>query len=134
MSALGVSGAQKESKQSLGPGRISGLLNFLLAYFCFLWKKELHVAADDLSGTKDIARRTRMVAWMDSNASGLESEALGAGAVRIVGLAQRRGAAEGFCGTQFSVQASRARTDRTTAGARIQKGWGADAWVGDGRL
>lgn len=36
-------------------GRISGLLNFLLAYFSFLWKKELHVAADDLSGTKDIA-------------------------------------------------------------------------------
>jgi len=36
-------------------GRISGLLNFLLAYFSFLWKKELHVAAGDLSGTKDIA-------------------------------------------------------------------------------
>jgi hypothetical protein len=36
-------------------GRISGLLNFLLAYFCFLWKKELHVAAGDLSGAKDIA-------------------------------------------------------------------------------
>ena len=36
-------------------GRISGLLNFLLAYFSFLWKKELHVAADDLSGKNDIA-------------------------------------------------------------------------------
>src|SRR5271165_3031149 len=59
-------------------GRISGLLNFLLAYFSSLWKKELHVAAGDLSGTKDIARRARMVAWMDSNAWGLESEALGA--------------------------------------------------------
>ena len=35
-------------------GRISGLLNFLLVYFSFLWKKELHVAAGDLSGTKDI--------------------------------------------------------------------------------
>src|SRR5208337_2663201 len=115
-------------------GRISGLLNFLLAYFSFLWKKELHVAAGDLSGTKDIARRTRMVAWMDSNAWGLESEALGAGAVRIMGLAQRRGAAEGFCGTQFSVQASRARTDRTAAGARIQKEWSANAWVGEGRF
>src|SRR5271166_7002357 len=58
-----------------------------------------------------------MVAWLDSNAWGLESEALGAGAVRVVGLAQRRGAAEGFCGTQFSVQASRARTDRAAAGS-----------------
>ena len=32
-------------------GRISGLLNFLLAYFSFLWNKELHVVAGDLSGT-----------------------------------------------------------------------------------
>jgi hypothetical protein len=81
-----------------------------------------------------ICQGRRMVAWMDSNAWGLESEALGAGAVRIVGLAQRRGAAEGFCGTQFSVQASRARTDRTAAGARIQKEWSANAWVGEGRF
>src|SRR4029077_16966396 len=73
-----------------------------------------------------------MVAWMDRNAWGLESEALGAGAVRIVGLAQRRGAAEGFCGTQFSVQASRARTDRTAAGASIQKEGSAKAWGGEG--
>jgi hypothetical protein len=32
-------------------GRISDLLNFLLVYFSFLWNKELHVAAGDLSGT-----------------------------------------------------------------------------------
>ncbi len=38
---------------------------------------------------------------MDSNAWGLESEALGAGAVRIVGLAQRRGAAEDFAARSF---------------------------------
>jgi len=32
-------------------GRISGLLDFLLVYFSFLWNKELHVVAGDLSGT-----------------------------------------------------------------------------------
>jgi hypothetical protein len=37
--------------QTVYAGRISGLLNFLLVYFSFLWNKELHVAAGDLSGT-----------------------------------------------------------------------------------
>ena len=40
-------------------GRISDLLKFLLVYFTFSWKKELHVVAGDLSGTNDIARSTR---------------------------------------------------------------------------
>src|SRR5271169_662502 len=113
-------------------GRISDLLKILLAYFTFSWKKELHVVAGDLSGTNDIAGSTRMVAWVDRGACGLESEALGTGAMRVVGLAQRQGAAEGFCGTQFSAQASRARTDRTAACARIQKEWAENGWVGEG--
>src|SRR6202162_2627784 len=87
-------------------GRISDLLKILLAYFTFSWKKELHVVAGDLSGTNDIAGSTRMVAWVDRGAYGLESEALGTGAMRVVGLAQRQGAAEGFCGAQFSAQAN----------------------------
>jgi hypothetical protein len=49
-------------------GRISDLLKILLAYFSFLWKKELHVVAGDLSGTNDIARSPRMVAWVDRGA------------------------------------------------------------------
>jgi hypothetical protein len=49
-------------------GRISDLLKILLAYFSFSWKKELHVVAGDLSGTNDIARSTRMVAWVDRGA------------------------------------------------------------------
>jgi hypothetical protein len=46
---------QSQARPRVPAGRISGLLNFLLAYFSFLWKKELHVAAGDLSGAKDIA-------------------------------------------------------------------------------
>ena len=46
---------QAKILEAVMDGRISGLLNFLLVYFSFLWKKELHVAAGDLSGTKDIA-------------------------------------------------------------------------------
>jgi len=49
-------------------GRISDLLKILLAYFTFSWKRELHVVAGDLSGTNDIARSTRMVAWVDRGA------------------------------------------------------------------
>ena len=49
-------------------GRISDLLKILLAYLSFSWKKELHVVAGDLSGTNDIARSTRMVAWVDRGA------------------------------------------------------------------
>src|SRR5208337_5491663 len=57
-------------------------VKILLAYFSFSWKKELHVVAGDLSGTNDIAGSTRMVAWVDRGAKGLESEALGTGAMR----------------------------------------------------
>src|ERR1700674_1901292 len=64
-------------------GRISDLLKILLAYFTFSWKKELHVVSGDLSGTNDIAGSTRMVAWVDRGAYGLESEALGTGAMRV---------------------------------------------------
>src|ERR1700680_1536140 len=126
------SARQPHTRQRLATGRISDLLKILLAYFTFSWKKELHVVAGDLSGTNDIAGSTRMVAWVDRGAYGLESEALGTGAMRVVGLAQRQGAAEGFCVAQFSAQASRARTDRTAACARIQKEWAANGWVGEG--
>jgi hypothetical protein len=45
----------EDRSKPLHDGRISDLLNFLLAYFSFSWKKELHVAAGDLSGKNDIA-------------------------------------------------------------------------------
>ena len=37
-----------------------------------------------------------------------------------------------FAARSFLLQASRARTDRTAACARIQKEWAANGWVGEG--
>jgi hypothetical protein len=64
----GLEPGASNSFESNSFGRISDLLKILLAYFSFSWKKELHVVAGDLSGTNDIARSTRMVAWVDRGA------------------------------------------------------------------
>ena len=74
-----------------------------------------------------------MVTWMDSNAWGLESEALGAGAVRVVGLAQRRGAAEDFAARSFLLKLAERELIELPP-VREYKRVGANAWVGEGEI